>query len=312
VEFDEVADELYRLQPGEFTAARDARSAEARDSGDRPLAEAIKKLRKPTVGAWLANLLVGERPDDVDQLLELGQAIRDAQQSLAGDELRRLTQERHNVARALSAVAGRLAGELGVTVSDATMTELEGTLEASMSDPEMAQDLRKGRLATSLHYAGLGFGDMVTSPTGGRAGQSGGAGHAGRGTPGRRSAKAGGVAERTQGPRTAGRQRAGAGEDGASGDSEAVTAAARKVASATDAATTASAAADAAEREVDRLRDQATDMQAQLVSVREQLSGATRHATQLRKERDAAVVAQRRAEHELAALRKKGRPREKG
>ncbi len=57
VDLDTVGTELYGLRPTEFTAARDAQAAAARRGGDRELAAAIKKLRRPTPAAWLVNLL---------------------------------------------------------------------------------------------------------------------------------------------------------------------------------------------------------------------------------------------------------------
>jgi len=54
---EQVADELYALAPAAFTAARDEQASQARASGDADLAGAIKKLRRPTVSAWLVNLL---------------------------------------------------------------------------------------------------------------------------------------------------------------------------------------------------------------------------------------------------------------
>ena len=56
--------------PSEFTSRRDALAAEARRAGDRALAAEVKKLRRPTTGAWLANLLVRQRRDEVAQLLD--------------------------------------------------------------------------------------------------------------------------------------------------------------------------------------------------------------------------------------------------
>ncbi|MDQ6782683.1 MAG: hypothetical protein M3063_04420, partial [Actinomycetota bacterium] len=76
MDLDVVANELYGLTPSTFTAARDDKAVALRRSGDRELATAIKKLRRPTTGAWLTNLLVRERHDAVLQLLELGAATR--------------------------------------------------------------------------------------------------------------------------------------------------------------------------------------------------------------------------------------------
>jgi hypothetical protein len=49
VDADYLADELYALPPEQFTAAR--------------------ALRKPTVLAWLVNLLVQELPDEIGGFL---------------------------------------------------------------------------------------------------------------------------------------------------------------------------------------------------------------------------------------------------
>src|SRR4029450_10780087 len=83
----EVADELYAPPPPEFRTARDEQARQARAAGDADLAEAIKKLRRPTVSAWLVNLLIREAPGQVRELLELGESLREAQQALAGDQL---------------------------------------------------------------------------------------------------------------------------------------------------------------------------------------------------------------------------------
>ena len=158
---DEVADELYRLPLPAFTATRDARAAEAARAGDRELAAAVKKLRKPTTGAWLANLLAHERPDDVGRLVDLGAALRSAQGRLAGDDLRRLSQERRDVVTALSAEATRLGRDTGSAVGESAVRELEETLEAALSDDGAAEVLRAGRLTVRLAHTGLGLGGVA-------------------------------------------------------------------------------------------------------------------------------------------------------
>ena len=57
------ADDLYRLAPEDFTAARDAAAKQARADGDRDGAAALKALRRPTVSAWLLNALVRTAPE---------------------------------------------------------------------------------------------------------------------------------------------------------------------------------------------------------------------------------------------------------
>ena len=53
----EVVDQLYGGPPDEFIARRDARAKELRKGGDRAAADAVKKLRKPSVSAAAVNRL---------------------------------------------------------------------------------------------------------------------------------------------------------------------------------------------------------------------------------------------------------------
>ena len=142
-ELDTIADELYRLPPDEFTSARDASASQARTAGKRSLAAEIKGLRRPTTSAWLANRLVRDRPDECDRLLSLGASMRDASQRLAGDELRRLSGQRHQVLAALTAAARDIASGAGIPFSPAVSSELEGTLTAALSDGEAVVLLSK-------------------------------------------------------------------------------------------------------------------------------------------------------------------------
>lgn len=156
---DEVADELYALPVGEFIAARDARAGEARAGGDRETAAAIKKLRKPSSSAWLVNMLVRHRRDDVAELGDLGEALREAQTNLSGDELRSLTRQRRQLIDRLLPTARALAAELGHPVSESVVQELEGTLQAALVDPAAADEVTGGRLATAVQVeTTFGFG----------------------------------------------------------------------------------------------------------------------------------------------------------
>jgi hypothetical protein len=151
---DEVAARLYALTPEEFTGARDEAVARARAGGDRAGAAAIAKLRKPTVGAWLVNLLAHERPDLVGDLLALGDSLRAAQRHLRGDELRELSQRRRETVSALA----REAGVLGRRHArgNLPLAEVEATLTAALAEPEVAELVRAGRLTRTVTYAGFG------------------------------------------------------------------------------------------------------------------------------------------------------------
>ena len=158
---DEVADELYGLAPEEFTAARTGHEKQARQAGDREKAAAIHRLAKPAIAAWLANQLVRERRDELQALPELGAGLRQATERLAGDELRDLSRQQHEVIYALVQQATELARASGHPVSEATAQGLEGTLHAALADQHAAERLLTGRLTEPLERHG--FGDWVGS-----------------------------------------------------------------------------------------------------------------------------------------------------
>ena len=152
----QVADELYGLPPSAFTQARDERAGQARAAGDRDLADAIRKLRRPTVSAWTVNRLARETPGQVNELLELGESLREAQQALAGDRLRDLSTQRRRLVTGLVQEARRLAEQSGQPLTASAEREVQETLEAALADPAVGEAVRSGRLTTALSYAGLG------------------------------------------------------------------------------------------------------------------------------------------------------------
>lgn len=152
----DVAVELYDLAPGEFVAARAERVAAAKAAGDRELAAAVAALRKPTVAAWTVNLLARAASDEVSALLELGDALRTAQRELSGVRLRTLTAQRGQVVNAMARRAAELAAERGRPVGEAVLREVGNTLTAALADPEVAEKVRLGTLASATSYEGFG------------------------------------------------------------------------------------------------------------------------------------------------------------
>ena len=149
---EDVADELYALPPEDFTAAR-AAAAKA----DKANAKDINALRKPTVGAWLVNILVRAEPDLLDELLALGPALAQAQSAGKGVELRELSEQRRQLVSAVSEKAFEAADRAPTT---ALRAEVESTLEAALADPATADAVRTGRLTRALSYAGFGGVDL--------------------------------------------------------------------------------------------------------------------------------------------------------
>jgi hypothetical protein len=164
VDLDRVATDLYALAPGAFVAARNEQAAVAKAAGDTALAASIRKLRKPTVSAWLANQLVRQRPGDIEELIELGSRLRRAQRELAGDELRELSHQRQVVVSTLRRAGYQLARRADLPVSDAATDELSATLQAATADADLGDALRSGRLTSALRYAGTGLDGFGRSP----------------------------------------------------------------------------------------------------------------------------------------------------
>ncbi|HWM59159.1 MAG TPA: hypothetical protein VNO83_15105 [Pseudonocardia sp.] len=155
-DLDAIIDELYTVRPDEFVPERDDAVARAREAGDRELARAIGKLRRPTRAAWLANLLARERPDQLEGLLGLAPGLADAQRTLDGSALRALSSQRHRLVAAVAAEAGRLAQARHEPVGDALLRDVQGILEAALADPAIADEVRSGRLTRTVSYSGFG------------------------------------------------------------------------------------------------------------------------------------------------------------
>jgi hypothetical protein len=152
---DDLIRQLYESPPEGFVAARTAAVDEARKAGDRDAAKRLAALKKPTVAAWVVNLLALRRPELIEELVELSGALREAQRGLQGDQLRELTAQRRQVISALVTAARRLAQaeEPGIKLP---LGEVEATLSAALAEPDVAAQVRTGRLIRAASYAGFG------------------------------------------------------------------------------------------------------------------------------------------------------------
>ncbi|MDG4822807.1 hypothetical protein O7635_13205 [Asanoa sp. WMMD1127] len=149
--------ELYTAPPDGFIAARDDLVAEAKAAGQKDRAKQLGKLRKPTVAAWVVNLLAIRKPELIDQLVELSAALRSAQRELKGDALRELTRQRRDAVNALVKEAVSLATKADPgNRGKLPVADVEATLTAAVSDAEVAEQLRSGRLVRAASYAGFG------------------------------------------------------------------------------------------------------------------------------------------------------------
>jgi DNA repair exonuclease SbcCD ATPase subunit len=157
----EIADEIYGLSQDEFTPARDAKARELK--ADKELAAAVKKLKKPSVAAWVVNLFVRRETEQVEQLIAVGNALREAQEGMDAAELRTLTRQRRQLTSAMTQRARALAHDEGVKVTSAVADQVEATLTAAMVDAECAKAVRSGLLTAALKSTGVEAVDVAAA-----------------------------------------------------------------------------------------------------------------------------------------------------
>jgi len=149
-----IADELYALTLPDFTPRRDALAKELKAS-DQELSAAVRALKKPSIAAWVVNLLVRRAADQVEQVLTVGAALREAQANLDGDELRALTRQRRQLTAAVTVQARGHAADAGVKVTSSVADQVEATLTAAMVDERAAAAVRSGLLVAALSATGV-------------------------------------------------------------------------------------------------------------------------------------------------------------
>jgi hypothetical protein len=149
-----AAEELYSLDPDDFTERRGELAAQARRDGDAVAAKAIVGLRRPTKAAAILNRLAREEPDTAAGLAELGADLRRAQRALDGARLRELTQQRRKLIDAAARTAFRLSGLADPPA--AVRSEVASTLEAALADPDVADQFATGTLVRSADWSGFG------------------------------------------------------------------------------------------------------------------------------------------------------------
>ncbi|ROS75056.1 hypothetical protein EDF24_2497 [Curtobacterium sp. PhB130] len=148
----EAARDLLRSAPADFVAERTARQRAARKD-DRDLAAAIGKLRKPAPAAWVIDLLAAD--GSLDEAVDLGPAIREAQANADPKEIAALRRQRSSVVGALAQAGADLASEAGHEVTAAVLDQVRATIEAAMADPHAGAAVRSGLLVQPLESAGF-------------------------------------------------------------------------------------------------------------------------------------------------------------
>src|SRR3954454_7989137 len=154
-------DRLYELALDEFTPARDALAKELRATGDREEADAVKRLRKPSVAAWALNRVRREHPDESEALLEAGDRLRESQEGLLSggdrDAFQEAVAEERRLVGELAELAARELADARRALSAAVEEKLRATLHAVAVDDEAREAFDAGRLVSDHEASGLGL-----------------------------------------------------------------------------------------------------------------------------------------------------------
>jgi hypothetical protein len=176
-ELDEELDRLYGLPLDEFTAARNELATRLRKAGQADAAERVRTLRKPSVAIWTVNRLARRHPDEIEELVENGQGLRDAQaKALRGtgaDAVREATAAERASLRKVTRLAEELLTEEGRPATAATLERIASTLRAAAVDPDAAGLLTAGRLPDEVESSGFAaLAAMAPPPSATRRGRT--------------------------------------------------------------------------------------------------------------------------------------------
>ena len=155
-------DELYREPPDGFVAARDRLAKELRAAGEGDEATRVKKLRRPTIGAWMINRVALEGREQVEEFAAASRALEEAQVRAVEGADQGASGWREAAARERDAIAAvvdaseRLARDSGHPPSARAMELVDQTLRAASGDPELRERVVAGRLEREQAAATLG------------------------------------------------------------------------------------------------------------------------------------------------------------
>lgn len=155
----DVTASLYQLEPEEFVAARTAAAAALKAEGDELGAARLRKLPKPTIGAYWANQLAHHWPTELEELLGVGAQLRAATAARDRAQLTRLDRARRIRTDALMSLLwhhgeDQAAGG-GRKPSQESLTRVLETLTAAVMDQGVAEQVRAGTLARTVVHEGF-------------------------------------------------------------------------------------------------------------------------------------------------------------
>jgi hypothetical protein len=160
---EERLDELYREHPEGFVAGRNQLAKDLRAAGDRDAADRIKKLRRPSVAAWLINRTALSSPDPLEEFADASRRLEEAQgRALEGDENAvaewrdAAASEREANAAVVEAAAG-LARDSGHSINQRALELVGETLRAAAGNPNLRDAVMRGRVEREQSAPTLGM-----------------------------------------------------------------------------------------------------------------------------------------------------------
>ncbi|PWD49379.1 hypothetical protein C8046_00210 [Serinibacter arcticus] len=155
----DVIASLYQLEPEEFVGARSRAAAAMKADGDEVGSARLRKLAKPTIGAFWVNQIAHHWPADLEELLAVGEQLRAATLARNRIDLTRLDRSRRIKTDALMSLLwhhgeDQSAGG-GRKPSQETLTRVLETLTAAVMDQDVAEQVRAGTLARTVVHEGF-------------------------------------------------------------------------------------------------------------------------------------------------------------
>jgi hypothetical protein len=153
--------ELYALPLDQFTRARDALAKELASKGRAKEAQAIRKLKRPVVAAWIVNRLAQQHPERIETFLASARALEKAhRRAISGLSPEHLKEANRAFQQALDALLKEVTASLAATGRPATgdlIRQVEETLRAAaLGTEEERSTLVQGMLTRPLQSSGFG------------------------------------------------------------------------------------------------------------------------------------------------------------
>lgn len=156
----EKLDALYRLLPGEFTAARNALVKELKAAGEKELAAKVQKLGKPTVAAWAVNQLALQEAQALREFFAASDALKAVQfgsKQVSRETLDEAMGEHRKALGNLIELAREHLEKSGQGGNEGTLEKIRATLRA-VGAGDGREQVEEGRLTHEITEAPSLFG----------------------------------------------------------------------------------------------------------------------------------------------------------